>query len=181
MKIKELVIEIGETFAVSFIVILSIYMIIASVEVVVGPSMEPTFYSEERILVDRITKNLFPLKRGEIVVFFPPGDNDSHYIKRVVGMPGDVFKVIDCGIVISKDGEKYKLEESYLGEGTCTEGNIKIKEGRSIRIGDNQYALLGDNREESLDSRVLGFVDKERIIGRVIFRLWPIKRIGFVN
>ncbi|NMB91421.1 signal peptidase I [candidate division WWE3 bacterium] len=181
MKVKELIVEIIESLVVSFIVIMLIYMLVASVEVVVGPSMEPNFYSGERILVDRITKKLFPLKRGEIVVFFPPNDNESHYIKRIVGMPGDIFKIIDCGVVISKDGERFKLDESYLGEGTCTEGNIKIREGHSIRIEDNQYALLGDNREESLDSRILGFVDKKRIIGRVVFRFWPLNKVGFVN
>lgn len=181
MKIKGVILEIGEALIMSFIVIMLLYMFIASVEVVWGPSMEPSFYSGERILVDRITKNLFPLKRGEVVVFFPPGDDDKHYIKRVIGMPGDLFKVIDCGVVISKDGEKFQLDESYLAKDTCTEGSVKIREGRSIKVGDNQYALLGDNRDESLDSRVLGFVDKGRIIGRVVFRFWPLNRIGFVN
>jgi len=181
MKVKGLILEVGEALLVSFIVIFLLYMFIASVEVVWGPSMEPSFYSGERILVDRITKRLFPLKRGEVVVFLPPGDDDKHYIKRVVGMPGDIFKVLDCSVVVSKDGEKYKLEESYLSNGTCTVGGIKVKDGRSLIIGDGQYALLGDNREESLDSRVLGLVDRSRIIGRVVFRFWPLNRIGFVN
>jgi signal peptidase I len=181
MKIKSLILEIGEALLVSFIVIFLLYMFIASVEVVWGPSMEPSFHTGERILVDRITKNLFPLKRGEIVVFLPPGDNEKHYIKRVVGMPGDIFKVLDCSVVVSKNGENYKLEESYLSNGTCTIGGIQLKDGRSLKIGDNQYALLGDNRDESLDSRVLGLVDKSRIIGRVVFRFWPLNKIGFVN
>lgn len=181
MKLKNFVLEIIETILVSGAVILALYYFIASVEVVWGPSMEPNYHSGERILVDRVTKNLSPLKRGEVVVFYPPNDGNKHYIKRVVGIPGDVFKVINCEIVISRDGEHYVLSEDYLSEGTCTEAGGRIKEGRSIKIEDGQYALFGDNRSQSLDSRNLGLIDESRIIGRVIFRFWPVGKIGFVN
>lgn len=181
MKIKDLIFEFGETVVTSFVVILLLYMLVASVEVVWGPSMEPNFHSGERILVDRITIKFSPLKRGEVVVFIPPNDKEKHYIKRVVGLPGDIFKVIDCSVVVSESGERFKLEESYLKNGTCTVGGTAIKEGRALKIGPAQYAFLGDNRGESLDSRILGLVDKNRIIGRVVFRFWPISRLGFVN
>lgn len=181
MKIKELILEFAEALISSMVIVLVLYLFIASVEVVWGPSMEPTFHSGERILVDRISKILIPLKRGEIVVFLPPGDNERHFIKRVVGIPGDIFKIIDCGVVISKDGQKYQLEEAYLDKDTCTAGGGAIREGRALRLGPEQYAFLGDNREESLDSRSIGFVDKSRVIGRVIFRFWPLNKIGFIN
>ncbi len=181
MKLKDFIFEILETIIVSGAVILALYYFVASVEVVWGPSMESNYYSGERILVDRITKKISPLKRGEVVVFFPPGDDEKHYIKRVVGIPGDIFKVIGCKVVVSRDGEHYTLEESYLGNGTCTEAGVKIREGRSLKLDDGQYVLLGDNRNQSLDSRNLGLVDEDRIIGRVIFRFWPLSRIGFVN
>ncbi len=181
MKLKNFALEVIETILVSGAVILAIYYFIASVEVVWGPSMEPNFHSGERILVDRVTKKMSPLKRGEVVVFYPPNDGSKHYIKRVVGIPGDIFKVINCEIVISRDGEHYVLSEDYLADGTCTEDGGRIKEGRSIRIEDGQYVLLGDNRSQSLDSRNIGLIDEGRIIGRVIFRFWPIGKIGFVN
>jgi signal peptidase I len=114
-------------------------------------------------------------------VFLPPGDNERHFIKRVIGIPGDIIKIIDCGVVISQDGQKYQLEENYLASGTCTTGGSAIKEGRALKLGPQQYAFLGDNRGESLDSRYIGLVDKNRIIGRVIFRFWPLNKIGFVN
>jgi signal peptidase I len=181
MKIKELILEFAEALISSMVIVLVLYIFIASVEVVSGPSMEPTFHSGERILVDRISKIFVPLKRGEIVVFLPPGDNERHFIKRVIGIPGDVFKVIDCGVVISRDGQKYQLEEDYLNSNTCTAGGSAIKEGRALRLDSDQYAFLGDNRTESLDSRTIGFIDKSRVIGRVIFRFWPINKIGFIN
>lgn len=181
MKFKELILEFAEALISSMVIVLVLYIFIASVEVVWGASMEPTFHSGERILVDRISKILIPLKRGEVVVFLPPGDNERHFIKRVIGIPGDVFKIVDCGVVISKDGQKYQLEEKYLNKDTCTTGGSAIKEGRALKLGPRQYAFLGDNRQESLDSRYLGLIDKNRIIGRVIFRFWPLNKIGFIN
>ena len=135
MKFKELFLEFAEALISSMIIVFLLYLVVASVEVVWGPSMEPTFHSGERILVDRISKFIIPLKRGEVVVFLPPGDNERHFIKRVIGLPGDIFKIIDCNIVVSKDGEKYLLEENYLDKGTCTSGGGAIKEGRSLRLG----------------------------------------------
>jgi len=181
MKIKELILEFTEAIISSMAIVLILYLFIASVEVVWGPSMEPTFHSGERILVDRISKLFIPIKRGEVVVFLPPGDNERHFIKRAIGIPGDIFKIIDCGVVVSKDGEKYQLEEKYLNNDTCTTGGSAIKDGRALRLGSQQYAFLGDNRGESLDSRFIGFVDENRIIGRVIFRFWPPNKLGFIN
>ena len=181
MEIKSFLLELVETFLTSLVVILTLYILIASIEVVYGASMEPNFHSGERILVDKVTKYFEDYKRGEVVVFYPPGDNSKHYIKRIVGIPGDIIKIIDCEIHISRDGEKFELKETYLSDDVCTAGSTLIKEGRSLKIEENQYLLLGDNRGASLDSRVLGLVDRERIIGRVVFRFWPPGNIGFVN
>lgn len=181
MKFKELIFEFAEALVSSMVIVLALYIFVASVEVVWGPSMEPTFHSGERILVDRISKIFIPLKRGEVVVFRPPGDDERHFIKRVIGVPGDIFKIIDCGVVVSNDGQKYQLEEDYLDKNSCTVGGNAIKEGRALRLDSQQYAFLGDNREESLDSRYLGLIEKNRIIGRVIFRFWPLNKFGFIN
>lgn len=181
MKIKNFIFEILETFLSSFVVIMVLYALIASVEVVYGASMEPNFHSGERILVDRISKYIFDFKRGEVVVFFPPGDDTKHYIKRVIGLPGDIVKILDCKVMVSRDGEHYEIEETYLSDGECTSGGLIVKEGRSLKLNEEEYLLLGDNRDESLDSRVLGLVKKDRLIGRVVFRFWPVSQIGFVN
>lgn len=181
MKIKNFILEIVETILVSGVVILLLYHFIASIEVVWGPSMQPNYHSGERILVDRVTKFLSPLKRGEVVVFYPPGDDGKHYIKRVVGVPGDIFKIINCEVVVTRNGEHYFLDEEYLPDSVCTEAGSAIKEGRSIKLDEGEYVLLGDNRSQSLDSRNLGIIQKGRIIGRVIFRFWPPDKMGFVR
>lgn len=170
MGLKRNITDLAETFLSSIIIILTLYIFIASVEVVWGASMEPNFHTGERIMVEKITEKFRSLERGDVVVFIPPGEEDKHFIKRVVGLPGDVVKIYDCKIYISRDGQKFVLQETYLDPNTCTTGGTEIEEGKSVRIEDNEYLLLGDNRSYSLDSRMLGLVGKNRILGRVIFR-----------
>lgn len=170
-----------ETVVSSFIVIFIIYSTIAFPELVVGSSMEPNFYTGERILVEKVTKYFRPYKRGDIVVLHPPGSDNIDYIKRIVGMPGDVVKIVDCKVYIKSGEESYLYEENYLSDGVCTLGGTKIKEGRSFKVDEGNYLVLGDNREKSLDSRAFGLVPKDRILGKVVFRFWPLSKAGFVG
>ena len=181
MKFKNFIIEMIETFAVSIVVLIAIYSSIAMPEMVYGSSMEPNFYTGDRIIVDRFTKFLKPsFERGEIVVLRPT-DTTKHLIKRVIGVPGDIIKIFECKVYISKDGEKFVLNEYYLPKEVCTKGGTQLIEGRSMKIEENQYAVLGDNRSVSLDSRNLGLVNKNDIIGRVALVFWPFDRLGFTK
>ncbi|MDC0449208.1 signal peptidase I [bacterium] len=146
MALKKLIFEFVETLVTSFILVLVLYATVASMEVVLGSSMEPNFFTGERILVEKVTKYFGPYQRGDIVVLIPP-DEDRHYIKRVVGVPGDIIKILDCKVYISQNGEKYVLDETYLGQDTCTTGKSRIKDGRALRVGEGEYVVLGDNRE----------------------------------
>ena len=179
-KKPDIITETIETLVVSFIVIMGIYGFIAMPEVVWGASMEPNFYTGERILVEKITKHFQEYERGEVVVFHPPGSDDIDYIKRIIGVPGDIVKILDCKIYISRDGSKFELQEDYIYDGICTAGGTKVKAGRSLKIEEGQYLVLGDNRDQSLDSRTFGFIDEERIVGRVVFRFWPPPALGLV-
>lgn len=178
---KSFFFEMLETLVSSVIVILVIYSTIAFPELVVGSSMEPNFYTGERILVEKVTKYFRPYKRGDIVVLHPPGNDNIDYIKRVVGVPGDVVKIVDCKVYIKSGEESFLYEENYLKAGICTMGGAKIKEGRSFKLEGEDFLVLGDNREKSMDSRVFGLVSKDRILGKVVFRFWPISKAGFVN
>ena len=181
MKIKkEFFIDIAETLVTSIFVLGMIYLFLAFPEVVYGASMEPNFYTGERILVEKITKHFKKFERGEVVVLHPPGNDNVDYIKRIVGIPGDSIKIKDCGVFISKDGDKFKLEEPYLDEDTCTSSTGTLREGRSEKIGDNLYFVMGDNRIRSVDSRIFGEINKDRIVGRVVFRFWPLNRISLL-
>jgi len=170
-----------ETVVSSFLVIFIIYSTVAFPELVVGSSMEPNFYTGERILVEKVTRYFSPYKRGDIVVLHPPGNDTIDYIKRIVGMPGDVVKIVDCKVYIKSGEESYLYEEDYLSDGICTLGGTKIKDGRSFKIEEDSFLVLGDNREKSLDSRAFGLVTKDRILGKVVFRFWPLPKAGFIN
>lgn len=177
---KGFFIDVLETFVSSFAVLLVIYLSIAFPEVVLGASMEPSLHTGERILVERVTKHVIDFERGDIVVLHPPGDDNIDYVKRVIAVPGDIVKVYNCEVFITKGGEKFKLDEGYLDAGTCTAGGPALRDGRSLKIEDNEYFVLGDNRQKSADSRTFGPVKKERIVGRVIFRFWPTDSFGFI-
>jgi signal peptidase I len=179
-KIKTILWEIVETFAVSFIVIYLIYQFVASMEVVYGSSMEPNFETGERILVDKISPYFKPYARGDIIVLIPPTEDTKHYIKRIIGLPGDIIKIYDCKVFITNSAGQFELSEDYLSDDTCTNGGMLLKEGRSVRLKDGEFVVLGDNRDHSVDSRFFGVVTPKNILGRVIFRFWPATRVGFL-
>ncbi|MBN1162252.1 signal peptidase I [Patescibacteria group bacterium] len=181
MRIKSILFEIFETFFVSLVVLLIINTFIGAIEQVWGASMEPAFYTGERILVEKISKGLLKFNRGEVVIINAPSTNGKHYIKRIVGLPGDIVKIYDCSVYILRDGNKYKLDEPYIPSEECTRGGNEIRNGRSIRIQTDQYMVLGDNRDNSVDSRVFGFLTKDDIVGRVVFRFWPLSRLSFIS
>lgn len=178
VETKNIIIDMGETLVMSFIVLFAIYSTIAFPEIVSGSSMEPSISDGERILVDKISGNLVDFKRGEIIVLNPPGTTNLDYIKRVIGVPGDVVKIYSCKVYIIQDKEKYILEETYLYDETCTNDGPSIKEGRSIRLGEDEFLVLGDNRNNSADSRILGLIKRDRIVGRAVFRFWPLTKFG---
>ncbi len=179
-KPKSVIIEIVETLIVSYLVLMVVFKLIAFPEQVVGASMQPTLHTGDRILVQRLTKHFRSFTRGEIVVLEPPGLNGTHYVKRLVGMPGDIIKISDCLVTISSKGLKYELNEYYLEKTECTSGGTAISEGRALRIKEDEYMVLGDNRSNSADSRSFGLISKDRIQGTVVFRFWPPKSFGFL-
>lgn len=178
---KNIILEILETLAVSFIIIYIIYRFVASMEVVSGGSMEPNFYTDERILVDRVTPLYKRYQRGEVVVLNPPNEETKHYLKRIIALPGEIVKILDCKVYVSNDDGRFLLDEDYLAPKTCTTGGPHLIEGRSIKLLDNEYLVLGDNRAYSIDSRFFGVVKGNHILGRVIFVFWPPKKVGFVK
>ncbi len=177
---RKFVLETLETFLTSIIVLFVIYLTVAMPEQVSGASMEPSFHTGERILVEKLTKLFKPYGRGDVVVLNPPGNDSIDYVKRVIGLPGDIIKIYDCKVYVSRDGLKYELQEGYLAQGTCTLGGPVLQDGRAFKVESGQYLVLGDNRGHSADSRYFGLVDKNRIIGRVIFRFWPPNKLGFM-
>ena len=137
-----------------------------------GASMEPNFESGEYLLIDEISYYFKSVDRGEVVVFHYPLDTSKYYIKRIIGLPGEVVEIKNGKVVIYNDKNPggFAVDEVYLPKNLITDGQIKKK------LGGNEYFVLGDNRPHSFDSRVWGALPKNDIVGRVWVRAWPFNR-----
>lgn len=130
-----------------------------------GASMEDNFYTSDYLIVDRVTPKFDDYNRGEVVVFRLPGIS-SYYIKRIIGLPGEGVDVRDGSIYING---KFLDESKYL-----IEGRRFTPSNTSIALGEDEYFVLGDNREASYDSRSWGSLGESHIVGRVFLRLLPL-------
>jgi signal peptidase I len=141
-----------------------------------GASMEPNFYEKDYLIIDELSYRFREPERGEIIVFEAPVSEKTHYLKRIIGLPGERVKIEDSKVVIFNKAhpQGFMLDETfYLTEETP--GII------SRTIGPNEYFVLGDNRNASLDSRKFGPIQQETIVGRVFVRGLPIDRIGVLT
>ncbi|RJQ35980.1 signal peptidase I [Candidatus Parcubacteria bacterium] len=163
---------IGEFLRLAVIaaaIALPIRYFIAQPFVVDGASMSPNFIDGQYLVVDELTYFLRPPERGEVVVFRYPRNPQTHFIKRIIGLPGETVEIREGDVYIANaeypDG--FKLEESYLPEDVHIPGAFKFV------LGPEEYVVLGDNRAESSDSRYWGTLERRLITGRAIFRAWP--------
>lgn len=147
--------------------------------IVDGPSMEPNFHTRERLIVNKIIYNIRTPERGEVVVFHAPTGVD--YIKRVIALPGEKIKIQNNKVFIN--GEE--LKEPYLQEAvddykarTNSNYNVDFSE---ITVEDGKVFVMGDNRVNSQDSRAIGTVAFDKIVGRADVRFWPLAKLGFIK
>ena len=133
--------------------------------------MEPSLHNQELILVDKWTYLFRPPARGDVIVFMAPPHPDQDYIKRVIGLPGDVITIQNTTVIV--DG--VTLHESYVAP--YNQGNLyDYKHIRNLVVPPGHYFVLGDNRAGSSDSRDWGFVPKRNIIGRAALVYWPLQQ-----
>jgi len=134
-----------------------------------GGSMLPNFSHGDYLLVDELTYRFRPPTRGEVVVFRYPNNESVYFIKRIIGLPGEIIQIRDSKVTVFQPGksEGVLLSEKYLPSAWNTGGNAEYK------IANGQYLVLGDNRSYSFDSRSWGPLDQKEIVGIVRLRLWP--------
>jgi len=146
--------------------------------IVDGESMMPNYENYEYLLAEKISYWFNPPQRGDVVVFRYPGNPSINYIKRIIGLPGEKVKIENNKITIfnnaSTNGEV--LQESYIPQNTKT--YAYSNEGKIITLHENEYFVLGDNREHSSDSREWGVLPKANIAGRSWLSLAKLKPIG---
>ncbi len=151
-------------------VLLVLYGLVFNFSVVRGSSMSPGIHDGDRILVNHLTYLLQPVQRGDIVVLRYPLNPALDYIKRVIGLPGDLVRIHDG--YVSVNGEV--LVEPYISEPDPRGDTL-------VRVEPEHYFVMGDNRPHSSDSREFGLVPRENLVGKVDVCIWPPTRVGVLE
>ncbi len=170
-------VEFIETIVIFGAIFAAIYLFVAQFHKVQGNSMVPTFHTGDYLITEKITYRLGNPKLGDIVVLKNPRDESQDFIKRVIAVPGDTIKISNNAVYLNGQ----LLNEPYLPTGRPTPSGAFLTEGKTITAAENQYFVLGDNREHSSDSREWGPVTKKEIIGRAFFRYFPLQNIGLLT
>lgn len=170
LSIREFILDFIKLIIV-IIVILFLMIYVVSVTQVVGNSMNSTLENGDVLILNKFKYRFTDIKRGDIISL--EYDDTKYLIKRVIGLPGDSISIRDNTLYIN--GELYV--ENYLNEGLEYD-DFELSSLGYTTIPDNMYLVLGDNREDSLDSREIGLIKKENIIGKVSFRIWPLNKLA---
>jgi signal peptidase I len=167
--------EMLKTFALAGLLAFGIRTFIAEARYIPSGSMEPTLQINDHLMIEKVSYHLQKPERGDIVVFKPTDalkQENYHqaFIKRIIGLPGDTVEV--------KGGQVYVngqvISEDYIKEVP------QYNYGPQI-VPDDQYLVLGDNRNNSYDSHLWGFVPRENFIGKAFVRFWPLNRVGTID
>lgn len=172
-KVRNSIIELCIYIAIIFICVAFVPKYVLQRTIVEGKSMMDTLKNGENLLVEKVSYHFTDPDRFDIIVFYPYGrDNSDYYIKRVIGLPGETIQIIGEDIYI--DGEK--LEENF-GKDPIMDSGIASE---PIKLGDDEFFVLGDNRTVSQDSRYeeVGPVKRENIEGKAILRIYPFSEFG---
>lgn len=159
-------------------VLLVIYVFILQPHQVDGQSMYPTFHNGDLLLSYLLPVRFDDLKKGDVVVFNSPVEADKLYIKRIIATSGDRVKVQDGRVYLN--GELLD-ESSYLQPEVVTYGGAGMQDGEERVVPDGSVVVMGDNRENSSDSRAWGFLPKTKLIGKSLLRIWPFNNFEIIK
>ena len=166
--------ELLRTGLIVLLVVLPIRLFIAQPFIVSGASMQPTFATGDYLIIDQISYDFNDPHRNDVVVFRYPNDPSKFFIKRVIGLPGETVKLSASSttIINEEHPDGFVLDESYLQK---DEHN---QEALTRELDNDEYFVMGDNRDSSSDSRSWGPLPQDYLIGRAYLRLLPPQKIG---
>lgn len=169
---------------VSFIIYIAVVFVITYLVItyvgqrteVIGTSMEYTLSDGDNLIVDKISYRFHDPERFDIIVFPYQYKEDTYYIKRIIGLPGETVQIDDSGTIYINGKE---LKESYGREIIKNPGTA----AEPIKLGEGEYFVLGDNRNASSDSRdpSVGIIKRDDIVGRAWLRIYPFSKFGFIK
>ena len=160
----------------AFVICLFIVKFIAVRSIVDGSSMNPLLSDRDNLIVQKITYYIHEPERFDVIVFELKNEPGTHYIKRIIGLPGERVQI--------KEGRVYingaLLEDDTYGNALMEKS---YRASSEIILGKNEYFVLGDNRNHSQDSRTVyvGNVNKKQILGKAWIRIWPLSKFGLIN
>jgi signal peptidase I len=165
--------EVFEVVVLAVILYFGISFAVQAVHVE-GLSMYATLDDNDYLIANKIDYRLHPPQRGDIIILRPPTDNSKDFIKRVIALPGEKLLIRDGVVYINGR----KLDEPYLPEAWTTLNNWPANGADGMVIPQNEYFVMGDNRNRSQDSRIFGPISRDRIDGKAWFRIWPLSSFG---
>lgn len=167
--------EIVRFSIIAILIVIPIRMFIAQPFIVSGASMDDTFTSGQYLIVDQLSYYFEQPTRGEVIIFRYPRDPSKFFIKRIIGLPGDTVKIEDSVVTIinAENPLGFTVDEPYIK-------SMQPAPPFSETLGEREYFVMGDNRDQSSDSRSWGVLQEERIIGRALFRLYPPSTFGLL-
>ena len=165
--------EILHFSIVALLIVLPIRMFIAQPFIVSGASMETTFSTGQYLIIDQLSYHFEEPTRGEVIIFRYPKDPSKFFIKRIIGIPGDTVQIRGRVVTIKNSAhpDGVTLDEKYILE---MSPNTTLTE----TLGDEEYFVMGDNRDASSDSRMWGVLQRDKIVGRAFLRLFPFNTFG---
>lgn len=174
-KILKTVFDFLQLIVMALAVFVVCYLFVFQPSQVKGQSMDPNFKDGELLITEKITYRFRDPQRGEVIIFKSPKNPEVDYIKRVIALPQDRVMLSNNTFYINGS----PLQEDYIKVNT-SEGTY-LKEGQEIVIPEGYILAIGDNRPHSSDSRELGPIKIDSIIGKAIFRYWPISSLGIIT
>ncbi len=160
--------DILETLVIALVLFAGINAVSARIRVD-GHSMEPTLFTGEFVIVNKMAYKLGAAKIGDVIVFHPPNNPTEEYIKRVIGLPGEHVVIRDGKVMVNDQ----VLEEPYINAAPGYEADVMV--------GSDGLFVLGDNRNNSSDSHSWGTVPIDNIIGKAVLVYWPPQNWGLIN
>ncbi|MEK5238105.1 signal peptidase I [Paenibacillus sp. FSL L8-0470] len=184
-KQKNEVLEWIKAIAIALVLVILIRWLLFKPFIVDGPSMKPNFHTGERVIVNEILYDIRSPQRGEVIVFHVPSEGRD-FIKRVIGVAGDTVKVE--GDVVTVNGEPVNetyiqgaIDEAHNNNALYNNKDFPNEDFTDGTVPEGHVFVMGDNRSDSTDSRMIGYVPLGDIVGRADLIFWPVKDISVIN